>query len=158
MAEAALAPLAELKLPARHEFLGLARRLVVWLATRSGFDPEDAEELALAVAQACSNVVEAARAAWGAGATLRLAVTSTEGGLSLDVDAFAPDSREALPVRSARPETATPTAAATQVVSNLLWDVIRALVDVLDCPVPDGGEQIHFRLTKYLIHPPKAEG
>jgi anti-sigma regulatory factor (Ser/Thr protein kinase) len=157
MAEAALAPLAELKLPARHEFRGLARRLVIWLATQSGFDPEGAEELAMAVAQACGNVVEAARAAWGAGATLRLAVTSTERGLSLDVDALAPGSREALPIRSGQPESPVPGAAATQMASGVLWDVIRALVDVLDCPAPGGGEQLHFRLTKYLVQPPEGE-
>src|SRR5215469_2115286 len=94
--EATPTGMTELKVPAQTEFIGLARRVATSLGGLLGFNLEKIDEISIAVTQACGSVIEAAAEAWGPGATLRLSFSPTEDGLTVDVDAIAPNSREAL--------------------------------------------------------------
>lgn len=47
----------ELSMPARAEYIGVARLLISGVATRVGFDYDVIEDIKLAVAEACTNVI-----------------------------------------------------------------------------------------------------
>src|SRR5438309_12054376 len=96
MAETAAAVLAELKVPASAEFISVAKRVASSLGVRLGFGLDEIDELAIAVAQACSGSIESAEEMWGSGATLKLSYSSTGGGIAVEVEALAPTSGEAL--------------------------------------------------------------
>src|SRR5215510_14185792 len=74
MPEPTRAQLAELKIPAQGEFIGLAKRVATSLGGQLGFSLDDIYDLGIAVTQACGSVIEAAEEAWGTGATLELIV------------------------------------------------------------------------------------
>ncbi|MFZ4454442.1 anti-sigma B factor RsbW [Salibacterium aidingense] len=48
----------EMKLPARAEYVGVARLTVSGIASRAGYSYDDIEDLKVAVAEACTNVVD----------------------------------------------------------------------------------------------------
>ncbi|SDH80907.1 serine/threonine-protein kinase RsbW [Alteribacillus persepolensis] len=48
----------ELKLPAKAEYVGVVRLTVSGIASRAGYSYDDIEDLKIAVAEACTNVVD----------------------------------------------------------------------------------------------------
>jgi anti-sigma regulatory factor (Ser/Thr protein kinase) len=143
------AELAELKVPAREEFIGLAKRVAASLGGMLGFSLEKIDELGIAVAQACDSTIEAAEEMWGSAATLKLTYSSTEGGIAVDVEAIAPRSQEALTaparVRSRQRRRED------EVQQALAREMIRLFVDDFRQQVDSGGRQIRYRMVKYLI-------
>jgi hypothetical protein len=149
MPDAALAQLAELKIPAQGEFVGVAKRVATSLGGLLGFSLEDIDEVAIAVAQACSSLIQAADAAWGPGATLKLNFARTERGIEFEVDAVAPQSREALAVP--RPAPRLDRNAELEIQQALAREMIRLLVDDFRHQVDTGRRQIRYRMVKYLV-------
>jgi hypothetical protein len=141
--------LAELKVPARQEFIGLAKRVGASLGGMVGFSLEEIDELSIAVAQACGSLIEAAEDMWGPAATLKLTYSSTPRGIAVDVETISPRSQEALPAparrRSAqrRPEI--------EVQQALAREMIRLFVDDFRHQVDSGRRQMRYRMVKYLI-------
>lgn len=138
----------ELKVPAHLEFIPVAKRVAASLGSLLGFSIEEIDELCIAVAQACDNTIEAAQDAWGAGATLKLAYSSTDRGIAVDVEAVAPTSPQALPV--ARPARRGQDEAA-EAQRRLARDMISLFVDDYRQQVEPTRGQIRFRMVKYLI-------
>jgi serine/threonine-protein kinase RsbW len=150
MPDAALAQLAELKIPAQGEFVGLAKRVATSLGGMLGFSLEDIDELSIAVAQACGSLIQDADEAWGPGATLKLNFARTERGIEFEVDAVAPQSRDALAVPR-RPVPRTGRSAELEMQRALAREMIRLLVDDFRHQVDTGQRQIRYRMVKYLV-------
>ena len=149
MPEVARAQLAELKVPAQSEFIGLAKRVATSLGGQLGFSLDEIDELGIAVTQACGSVIEAADEAWGPGATLKLSFGPNQRGLAVDVEAIAPRSREALPVR--RPAPAVARSAEAEIQRELAREMIRLFVDDFRHQVDASRRQIRYRMVKYLV-------
>jgi anti-sigma regulatory factor (Ser/Thr protein kinase) len=147
--DASTAQLAELKVPARGEFVGLAKRVAASLGVMLGFSLEKIDELGIAVAQACGSTIEAAEEMWGEAATLKLTYSSTEGGIAVDVEAIAPRSQEALtvPARARSVQRRRE----DEVQQALAREMIRLFVDDFRHQVDSGRRQIRYRMVKYLI-------
>ena len=149
MPEATRAQLAELKIPAQGEFIGLAKRVATSLGGQLGVSLDEIDDLGIAVTQACGSVIEAAEEAWGPGATLKLSFGPNERGLAVDVEAIAPRSREALPIpRSAAARAAK---AEADIQRELAREMIRLFVDDFRHQVDAGRRQIRYRMVKYLV-------
>lgn len=148
MPDAARVQLAELKVPAQSEFIGLAKRVATSLGGQLGFSLDEIDELGIAVTQACGSVIEAADEAWGPGATLKLSFGPNQRGLAVDVEAIGPRSREALPVR---PAPAVARSAEAEIQRELAREMIRLFVDDFRHQVDAGRRQIRYRMVKYLI-------
>ena len=149
MPEAARPQLAELKIPAQGEFIGLAKRVATSLGGQLGFSLDEIDDLGIAVTQACGSVIEAAEEAWGPGATLKLSFGPNARGLAVDVEAIAPRSREALPVP--RSHAAPAAKAEADIQRELAREMIRLFVDDFRHQVDAGRRQIRYRMVKYLI-------
>src|SRR5437868_4161858 len=155
MPEAPRAQLAELKIPAHGDFIGLARRVATSLGGRLGFDLEKIDELAIAVTQACGSAIETAEETWGHGATLKIGFAAIEGGIEVDVDSIAPTSAEALvglPV-PAPPQTAQlarARKAEMEIQRAVAAEMIRLFVDDFRHQVDTGRRQVRYRMVKYL--------
>ena len=149
MPEAGPGQLAELKVPARSEFIGLSKRVAASLGSMLGFSLEEIDELSIAVAQACGSAIDAAEQRWGSAATLKLNFSSTERGIAVELETIAPRSREALPEpaqrRPARPR------AEVEAQQALAREMIRLFVDDFRHQVDSGRRQIRYRMVKYLI-------
>jgi hypothetical protein len=141
--------LAELKVPARQEFIGLAKRVGASLGGMVGFSLEEIDELSIAVAQACGSLIEAAEEMWGPAATLKLTYSSTQGGIAVDVETISPRSQEALPVPAQRP--AARRSPEVEVQQALQREMIRLFVDDFRHQVDRGRRQMRYRMVKYLI-------
>ncbi|HZV51685.1 MAG TPA: ATP-binding protein [Candidatus Dormibacteraeota bacterium] len=160
MPEVAYSQLAELKIPARDEYIGIAKRVATSLGGQLGFGLDEIDELAIAVVQACTNVIEAAEEAWGGGATIKVTFSPTDRGLAVDVEAIAPGAHEALPVQRAIPEIRAPSSRALPPAASaeleeatraLARDMIRLFVDDFRHQVDAGSRHIRYRMVKYLI-------
>ncbi len=153
MPDAALSHLAELRIPAQGEFVGIAKRVATSLGGLLGFNLEDIDELAIAVAQACGSLIQDAEDAWGPGATLKLNFARTERGIAFEVDAVAPQSRDALAMRRRQPRPALPPdrSAELEMQRALAREMIRLLVDDFRHQVDTGRRQIRYRMVKYLV-------
>lgn len=149
MPEAARTQLAELKIPAQGEFIGLAKRVATSLGGYLGFSLEEIDDLGIAVTQACGSVIEAADEAWGPGGTLRLSFGPNARGLAVDVEAIAPRSREALPDQ--RPTAVRPRNAEVEIQRELAREMIRLFVDDFRHQVDANRRQIRYRMVKYLV-------
>jgi anti-sigma regulatory factor (Ser/Thr protein kinase) len=141
--------LAELKIPAGDEFISLAKRVATSLGVKLGFGLDEIDELAIAVAQACSGSIESAEQMWGTGATLRLSYSSTRGGIAVEVEALAPTSGEALPLPRRQPVRRP--SAAEETERALAEAMIRLFVDELRHQVDASRRQIRYRMVKYLV-------
>ncbi|HKF75204.1 MAG TPA: hypothetical protein VKF59_03610 [Candidatus Dormibacteraeota bacterium] len=148
MPESSVTQLAELKIPAQGEFIGLAKRVAASLGSHLGMGLDEIDELGIAVAQACASVIEAAEETWGAGATLKLAFAAMERGIGVDVDAIAPTSQEALPRRRALSRRS---AAEAEMQRALAREMIRLFVDDFRHQIDAGQRQIRYRMVKYLV-------
>lgn len=145
--------LAELKIPAQSEFVGLAKRVATSLGSQLGFSLDEIDELGIAVAQACGSSIEAAEELWGSGATLKLSFATIEGGIDVQVETIAPSSRQALPSVPAKAATAQARrrAAELELQRALAREMIRLFVDDFRHQVDPGRRQIRYRMVKYLI-------
>jgi len=100
VAEAATFAVVELRIPAKAEWVAVARLAVAAVASRSDFSVEEIEDIRLAIAEACTNVIrdaepgaqidircESARDSLGVtvrgGAAVRLRVDGSEDGLGV---------------------------------------------------------------------------
>lgn len=154
MPEVAYSQLAELKIPARGEFIGVAKRVATSLGGQLGFGLEELDELAIAVVQACSNAIQSAQRSWGAGATLKLSFFPTDRGIAVEVEAAAPRSQEALAVRraaSAPPPAVPGRSQEVDMTQALANEMIRLFVDDFRHQVDARRRQIRFRMVKYLV-------
>jgi serine/threonine-protein kinase RsbW len=149
MPDPARSQLAELKIPAQSEFVGLAKRVATSLGGQLGFSLDEIDELGIAVAQACGSALETAEETWGSGATLMLSFAAIERGIAVEVDTIAPRSEEALPVRRQAP--ARGRTAEMEMQRALAREMIRLFVDDFRHQVDTGGRQIRYRMVKYLI-------
>ncbi|MED4161591.1 anti-sigma B factor RsbW [Halalkalibacterium halodurans] len=96
----------EMTVPAKSEFVGVVRLTVSGIANRLGYTYDDIEDIKIAVAEACTNVVDHA---YDEGGTMglsfhlyedRMEVIVTDQGQSFDMDAF----RESLgPIDGSKP-------------------------------------------------------
>ena len=143
--------LAELKLPARQEFIGLAKRVGASLGGMVGFSLEEIDELSIAVAQACGSLIEAAEEMWGGAATLKLTYSSTTGGIAVDVETIAPTSEDALPAPAPALRGPRQRRAESVLQEALQREVIRLFVDDFRHHVDSGRRQMRYRMVKYLI-------
>ena len=149
MPDAATPQLAELKVPAGDEFIGLAKRVAASLGGMLGFSLEEIDELSIAVAQACGSAIDAAEERWGSAATLKLTFSQTERGIAVDVETIAPRSREALPKPAQRrPARSRSEVEAQQAIAR---EMIRLFVDDFRHQVDSGRRLIRYRMVKYLI-------
>jgi anti-sigma regulatory factor (Ser/Thr protein kinase) len=160
MPEVLYSQLAELKIPARDEYIGVAKRVATSLGGQLGFGLDEIDELAIALVQACTNVIEAAEEAWGDGATIKVTFSPTNRGLAVDVEAIAPGAQEGLPVQRVGSEVRTssppelPSAAGTELeeaTRALARDMIRLFVDDFRHQVDATSRHIRYRMVKYLI-------
>jgi hypothetical protein len=148
MPEATGAQLAELKIPAQGDYIGIAKRVATSLGGMLGFSLDEIDELGIAVTQACGSLIEAAAEAWGPGATLKLIFAPTRGGIAFEVDAIAPRAREALAVpRPARAGRSLE----QEIEQALAREMIRAFVDDFRHHVDAGRRQMRYRMVKYLV-------
>jgi hypothetical protein len=143
--------LAELKLPARQEFIGLAKRVGASLGGMVGFSLEEIDELSIAVTQACGSLIEAAEEMWGGAATLKLTYSSTPGGIAVDVETIAPTAQDALPAPAAPPKRGSRRRPEVEVLQALQRETIRLFVDDFRHQVDSGRRQMRYRMVKYLI-------
>ena len=133
--------LAELKIPAEHEFVGVAKAVGSRLGSRLGFNIETLDELAIAVTQACESAIEAGEQTWGQGSSLKLTYSHTDRGLAVEVQALAPRSREALPARPAAP--------GQDELQRVAHEMIRSMVDDFRTDVE--ARRVRISMVKYLI-------
>ncbi|MEA2646145.1 MAG: hypothetical protein QOE92_1228 [Chloroflexota bacterium] len=76
----------ELKIPARPEFIIVAKRAAGALGTAAGFSLEGIDDLNIAVAQACEKAIVAGDSAWGSGrGVLKLVFRLVDGGIEVEV-------------------------------------------------------------------------
>ncbi len=133
--------LTELKIPAEHEFVGVAKAVASRLGSRLGFSLENLDELTIAVTQACESAIEAGEQTWGQGASLKLSYSQTERGLAVEVQALAPRSKEALPARPAAP--------GQEELQRVAHEMIRSFVDDFRTEVE--ARRVRISMVKYLI-------
>jgi hypothetical protein len=133
--------LSELKIPAEHEFVGVAKAVASRLGSRLGFNLENLDELGIAVTQACESAIEAGEQSWGQGSSLKLTYTQTELGLAVEVQALPPRSKEALPAR--------PAAAGQDELQRVAHEMIRSFVDDFQTKVE--ARRLRISMVKYLI-------
>lgn len=143
--------LAELKLPARQEFIGLAKRVGASLGGMVGFSLEEIDELSIAVAQACGSLIEAAEEMWGGAATLKLTYSSTTGGIAVDVETIAPTSQEALTSPAPAPQRGSQRRQEMALQQAVQREMIRLFVDDFRHQIDSGRRQMRYRMVKYLI-------
>jgi anti-sigma regulatory factor (Ser/Thr protein kinase) len=148
MPDAPAAQLAEMKIPAREEFIGLAKRVAASLGGMLGFSLEEIDELSIAVAQGCGSAIDAAEERWGSAATLKITYSSTERGIAVELETIAPRSREALPEPVQRSPQRSRELEAQQALNR---EMIRLFVDDFRHQVDSGRRQIRYRMVKYLI-------
>lgn len=145
---------AELKVPARAEFIGVAKRIATSLGGQIGFGLDEIDELGIAVAQSCGNLIDAAEERWGDGATMKVTLTSTESGLTVDLEALAPGTEGALfvprrqPVRKGSSEVPDRPPTAEQ---DLAQAMIRLWVDDFRRQVDQSRRLMHYRMVKYRV-------
>jgi hypothetical protein len=145
-------PLAELRVLASVELIPTVKMVAASLGSQLGFNLEEIDELKIAVAQACASTIEEADQFWETGtATLRVAYSSTERGIAVDVEAIAPQAAAADIGRSAIRPARRPLTSPLEAERALQRDMIRLFVDDFRQQVDSGSGHISFRMVKYLI-------
>lgn len=154
MPETRVAQLAELKLPAQDDFIGLAKRVATSLGGMLGFDLEKIDELAIAVTQICASAIQAAEETWGPGATLKLTFSEIESGIGFDLETIAPTAQESLQVRRRTPvhdRAREVREVEDEIQRAVAREMIRLFVDDFRHQVDAGRRQVRYRMVKYLI-------
>ncbi len=145
----------ELKVPAREEFIGVAKRVATSLGGQHGFSLDETEELAIAVVQSFGNLIDAATERWGDGATVKVTFTATESGITADFEALAPGSEGALFVPR-RPQVAERRAEAhaeqeAEARREVAQALIRMFVDDFRAQAETGRRLMRYRMVKYRV-------
>lgn len=162
MPDAPPVQLAELKIPAGQEFIGVAKRVATSLGGKLGFSLDELDELGIAVVQACGLEIEAAEDLWGEGATLKLSYSSTGSGIAVDVEALPPSSQGSLalaqkPARRPRADLpqstrrVRPDHREVEAQRAMAEAMIRLFVDDFAHQVEGSKRQIRYRMVKYLV-------
>ncbi len=139
----------ELKLPARVEYIVVAKRAAGALGMVVGFSLEQIDDLNIAITQACENAVAAATEQWGEGnGQLKLTFKGQRGKLEVNITSTPPRPVElqhphAPVVRRLRREEALD-------YEGIGLNMIRLFVDELRYQVDDQG-CLRMRMVKYLI-------
>lgn len=160
----------ELKVPARAQYVMVAKRAAGALGSCAGFSLADVDDLNIAVAQACEKAIGAAERLWGPGnGYLKLTFRLVDGGMQVDVRTLPPSEeqlraqaearraeqsrraqaeREAL-VRRAR-RSAAMSAMTERDLEEAAVNMIRLFVDELRYNVDRQGS-MRMRMVKYLV-------
>lgn len=138
----------ELKIPAEHAYIPVAKRVAQTLGSKLGFSLAELDELTIAVAEACDTSMMSARHIWDNGATIKLTYTPTARGLAVEVEAAGPK-----PAATPRAQTLSrrPPAPELDDLRLLTQEMIRVLVDEYRSQVDHGRGQVRMRMVKYLI-------
>jgi len=135
--------LAELKIPAAHEFIPVAKRVATALGGQLGLSLMDLDELSIALTQACDSAIGAAEEL-GTPADLKLTYFATNRALVVDVDLM--PTGVALPVGAHPPHQ-------TRVdpeLQRLAYEMIRCFVDDFRPVIEPRTGHVRFRMVKHL--------
>jgi len=142
----------ELKLPARGDYIVVAKRTAGALGIAVGFSLEEIDDLNIAMTQACENAVAAAAEQWGEGnGQLKLTFKTQKGKLEVNIASTPPRSLEL-------PQPHHPAAHAVRRMrqeepidyEGIGLNMIRLFVDELRYQVDDQG-CMRMRMVKYLL-------
>jgi serine/threonine-protein kinase RsbW len=139
----------ELKLPARVEYIVVAKRAAGALGMVVGFSLEEIDDLNIAITQACENAVAAATEQWGEGnGQLKLTFKGQRGKLEVNITStpprpVEPQQAHAPVVRRLRREEALDYEGIGLNMIRLFVDELRYQVDAQGC--------MRMRMVKYLI-------
>lgn len=143
---------AHLTLPARAEYIVVAKRTAGALGMVVGFSLEEIDDLNIAITQACENAIAAATELWGEGnGQLRLTFKGQRGKLEVNITSTPP---RAVELHPAQPQAVR----AVQRVRHeepidyegIGLNMIRLFVDELRYQVDNQG-CMRMRMVKYLI-------
>ncbi|MBI3909597.1 MAG: ATP-binding protein [Armatimonadetes bacterium] len=90
MSTSAGAAVVEMTIPARPEYVGVARLAILGVASRMRFSYDEVEDIRLAVGEACANAIERMNRPGSPGATIRLRCLVEPQRLSIEVTDSAP--------------------------------------------------------------------
>ena len=137
-------PLSEVRIPARAEFIPVAKRVASTLGGQLGFSLEEVDELGIAVVQACDSAIESSGESWGEGGSLKLTYSATDRGIEVEVQALPPRSPHGL-----APAPRPPVVREEAELRRVSQEMIRCFVD--DFRSSTRGGRVRYRMVKYLI-------
>ena len=144
--------LTELKLPAKEEYIVVAKRAAGALGSVVGFSLAEIDDLNIAITQACENAVAAATDQWGRGnGQLKLTFKGQRGKLEVNITSTPPRAVELqqAPAPAVRPVRRLPREESLD-YEGIGLNMIRLFVDELRYQVDDQG-CMRMRMVKYLI-------
>jgi len=142
--------IAELKLPAREEYIVVAKRAAGALGAVVGFSLAEIDDLNIAITQACENAVAAATDQWGEGnGQLKLTFKGQRGKLEVNISSTPPRAVELQQTPAVRSVRRLPREEALD-YEGIGLNMIRLFVDELRYQVDDQG-CMRMRMVKYLI-------
>ncbi|HYS02203.1 MAG TPA: ATP-binding protein [Candidatus Eisenbacteria bacterium] len=140
----------ELKLPAREEYIVVAKRAAGALGAVVGFSLAEIDDLNIAITQACENAVAAATDQWGEGnGQLKLTFKGQRGKLEVNISSTPPRAVELQQTPAVRSVRRLPREEALD-YEGIGLNMIRLFVDELRYQVDDQG-CMRMRMVKYLI-------
>jgi anti-sigma regulatory factor (Ser/Thr protein kinase) len=140
----------ELKLPAREEYIVVAKRAAGALGAVVGFSLAEIDDLNIAITQACENAVAAATDQWGEGnGQLKLTFKGQRGKLEVNITSTPPRAVELQQTPAVRSVRRLPREEALD-YEGIGLNMIRLFVDELRYQVDDQG-CMRMRMVKYLI-------
>jgi anti-sigma regulatory factor (Ser/Thr protein kinase) len=140
----------ELKLPAREEYIVVAKRAAGALGAVVGFSLAEIDDLNIAITQACENAVAAATDQWGEGnGQLKLTFKGQRGKLEVNIISTPPRAVELQQTPAVRSVRRLPREEALD-YEGIGLNMIRLFVDELRYQVDDQG-CMRMRMVKYLI-------
>ena len=140
----------ELKLPAKEEYIVVAKRAAGALGSVVGFSLAEIDDLNIAITQACENAVAAATDQWGEGnGQLKLTFKGQRGKLEVNISSTPPRAVELQQTPAVRSVRRLPREEALD-YEGIGLNMIRLFVDELRYQVDDQG-CMRMRMVKYLI-------
>ena len=140
----------ELKLPAKEEYIVVAKRAAGALGSVVGFSLAEIDDLNIAITQACENAVAAATELWGEGnGQLKLTFKGQRGKLEVNITSTPPRAVELQQTPAVRSVRRLPREEALD-YEGIGLNMIRLFVDELRYQVDDQG-CMRMRMVKYLI-------
>lgn len=159
LATSGQAQITELKLPARSDYIVVAKRAAGALAMMVGFPLESIDDLSIAISQACDNAIALATAQWGANnGQLKLLFKAEGGKLDVEVRSLPPHAFEAplatpsvtLPARG-REHKARVRRQPEFDFEIIGLNMIRLFVDELRYQIDHETGSMRMRMVKYLV-------
>ena len=148
LATSGQAQITELKLPARSDYIVVAKRAAGALAMMVGFPLESIDDLSIAISQACDNAIALATAQWGANNGQLKLLFKTEGGkLDVEVRNLPPHAFEAPVSHAVRRVRRQPEFDFEIIGLNM----IRLFVDELRYQIDHETGSMRMRMVKYLV-------